>query len=67
MLYLEYQSVCPLVRIGSIRLSPASECVPPGTKGEGGQHSLAGEGVGGAYSDDLRGSLALCILCNEYT
>ncbi len=44
--------------------SPASECVPPPEpKGGGGQHSLAGEGTGGANSDDWRESLALCLLC----
>jgi hypothetical protein len=31
-IYLEYHSVCYLVRIGPPTLSPASEC-PPGTKG----------------------------------
>jgi hypothetical protein len=51
-----YQSVCPFVRI-----RPPSECVPPGTKGGGGQHSLAGKGAGGAKSDDWRESLALRI------
>ncbi len=35
---------------------------PPGIR-KGGQHSLAGEGAGGANSDDWRGSLAHCILC----
>ncbi len=36
---------------------------PPLTKRGEGQHSLAGEGAGGANSDDWRESLALCILC----
>ncbi len=40
--------------------SPASECVPP--LGGRGQHSLAGEGAGGANTDDWRESLALCTL-----
>jgi hypothetical protein len=50
-LYLEYQSVCAFVRIGSPRpLYPKRVCsslVPWNQKG-GRQHSLAGEGAGGA-------------------
>ncbi len=42
-IYLEYRSVCPLVRIGTP--SPADECVPPEPK-RGGTHSSGGEGVG---------------------
>jgi hypothetical protein len=53
--YLEYQSFCPFVRIGSPR--PLS-LLPLGTGGW--QHSLAGEGAGGANSYDWRESLALC-------
>jgi hypothetical protein len=54
---------------------PSSELAPPSPLpqgsvshplepkgGGGGQHSLAGEGVGGAYSNDWRESLALCLL-----
>jgi hypothetical protein len=42
MLYLEYQSVCPFVRIGSPSPFPASECAPrPGIKGGGGGQILA--------------------------
>jgi hypothetical protein len=64
ILYLEYQSVCPFVRIGSTRpLSRKRVCPPsPRTKGRR-QPSLSGEGAGGANSDDWRESLALCILC----
>ncbi len=58
-LYLDYQIGCPFVLIGSPPApSPASECVPPWTKG-GGQHLLAAEGVGGASSNDCRESLSL--------
>ncbi len=48
--------------------SPPSECppLPPGSKRGGGQHSLAGERAGGANSDDLRESLAPCILCAAF-
>jgi hypothetical protein len=48
-------------------LSPESASVFPssGTKRGGGQASLAGEGAGGANSDDWRESLALCVL-GEY-
>jgi hypothetical protein len=55
ILYLEYHSVCPFVELAPPAPSPASECVPP---------LLAGEGAGGANSDDWRESLALCILCD---
>jgi hypothetical protein len=33
IIYLEYHSACPLVRVGTPTPSPESECVPPGTKG----------------------------------
>jgi hypothetical protein len=61
--YLEYHSVCPLVRIGTPSTpSPASECArPPGTKG--GTYSAAGEAVGGPNSDDWRKGLVICLLC----
>jgi hypothetical protein len=52
------KNVCPFVRMGS----PRPPLRPPGTK-EGGQHSLAGEGVVGVNSYDWRESLALCIPC----
>ncbi len=63
-LYLEYQSVCSFVRIGSPAPS-SSVTPPPGTRG--GHHSLAGEEVGGANSDNRRESLALCLLCGKYS
>jgi hypothetical protein len=66
ILYLEYQSVCPFFLIGYTRPLPVSECVPPLWNQRGGrQHSLAGEGTGGANSNDWRESLALCILCGN--
>jgi hypothetical protein len=61
MLYIEYQSVCPLSELAPSSPSPASECVPPWNQRGG--HSLAGEGAGGANSDDWREGLALCLLC----
>jgi hypothetical protein len=43
--YLEYHSVCPLVRIGTPH--PLSrERVYPHQESKGGEHSPAGEGVG---------------------
>jgi hypothetical protein len=39
-IYLEYHSVCPLVRIGTP--SPADECVPPEPKRGGGKHTRLG-------------------------
>jgi hypothetical protein len=57
-LYLEYYSVCTLVRIGTPSPSPPSECVPK----EG--DSLACVWVvGDPNSDDWRRSLAFCLLC----
>jgi hypothetical protein len=48
ILYLEYQSVCPFIRIGSPSpLSPKRVCLPP-LEPKGGQHLLAGEGAGGS-------------------
>jgi hypothetical protein len=63
----EYQSVCSLVRIGSPAPLPQASVSPSWNQREGGQHSLAGKGVGGASSDDWRESLALCIgtLCAQ--
>jgi hypothetical protein len=46
ILYLEYQNVCPFVRIGSPR--PLKRVCPPWNQRVGGQHSLAGEGRGGS-------------------
>jgi hypothetical protein len=58
LLYLEYQSVCPFVRIGSFQpLSRKRVCTPAWNQRGGGQHFLAGEG--GANSDDWRDSPAL--------
>ncbi len=57
---MEYQSVCPLVGIGSPHPLPASECVSPlGPKGGEDQHSLAVRGWG-VPSYDWKESLALC-------
>ncbi len=44
-------------------LSQASVFPTPLEPEEEEQHSLAGEGVGGANSDDWKESLALCLLC----
>jgi hypothetical protein len=42
---------------------PQASVSPPGTKGGGGQQSLAGARARNANSDDWRASPALCILC----
>ncbi len=67
ILYLEFQSVCPFVRIGfpppppTSALQQASVSTLGNQRGE--QHSLAGAWEGwGANLDDWRESLALCIL-----
>ncbi len=61
-LELLYQSVCRFVRIGSHAPLPPVSVLPPWNQ-RGGQHSLGGEGAGGANSDDWRESPALCSLC----
>ncbi len=64
VVYLEYQSVCPIVGIGYPTPSLASEYVSP-LRPKGGGNTLlgGGGGEGKAYSDDWIESLALCILC----
>jgi hypothetical protein len=46
-MYKEYQSVCPLVGIGTLPTPLSQACVPlpPRTGGGGGAHSPAGEGL----------------------
>jgi hypothetical protein len=52
--YLEYHSVCPLVRIGTPPPPlPQASVSSPEPKGEEGTHSPAGEGVG-VPTDDWR-------------
>ncbi len=46
--YLEYQSVCPFVRIGSPVPSPSSECAPPWNV-RGGNTSLRVRGRGSHF------------------
>ncbi len=60
---VEYQSACPFVGIGPPPPQPPQASVSPplGPKGEGEQHSLAGEV--GPNSDDWTESLALCMFC----
>ncbi len=54
-MYLENQSVCPLIQIGTPPPTK-SECVPTPREPKEGicTHSPAGEGVGGPISDDWR-------------
>ncbi len=60
--YIEYQTVCPIVGIGSLSL--VSECASIWTQREGKQHSLVSEEVeGGPNLDDWKESLALCLFC----
>ncbi len=64
IVYIEYQSVCPFVGIGSPTPSPASECVSPlGLKGGRSNTPLRVNGRGNPISDDCKVCLALCILC----
>ncbi len=64
IVYIEYQSVFPFVGIGGggHPLRRKRLCNPPLDPKWGGQHLLAGEGVGGPHLDDWTESLALCIL-----
>jgi hypothetical protein len=68
MIFLEYQSVCPLVQIGSAHpLSSKRERPPPPPRNQReGQRSPAGKGIGGPNSDDWRRSLALCLLIHLF-
>jgi hypothetical protein len=55
--YTECQAFSPVVR--NRPPPPASECCPPHHLVPGGTHSLAGEGAGGANSDEGTGTLVL--------
>ncbi len=58
-IYLEYHSVCPLVRIGTPHpLSRKRMCPPPLNQRGGTCTRLLGKGYGSQL-----GSLALCLLC----
>ncbi len=60
LIYTEYHSVCPLVRIGdSPKPFPESQCATLEPTG-GEAHSPSGGGWGSPNSDDWRKSLALC-------
>jgi hypothetical protein len=60
--------VCPFVRIGSsCPLFRKRVCLPPWNQRGRGQHSLGGEGAGGANLDDWREILALCLLSVHVT
>jgi hypothetical protein len=63
--YLEYHSVCPLVRIGTPHpLSRERVYSPPESKG--GEHTrLLVRGWAGPNSDGWRKSLTLCLLCMD--
>ncbi len=57
-IYLEYHSVCPLVRIGTPTPSPPSECAPPpGTKGRE-RNCLRGREWGGGVPITTTGEKA---------
>ncbi len=64
VVYIEYQSVCPFVGIGSPTPSLRKrECLSLGPK-EGGSNTRLGVRVAeGANSDDWTEILALCVLC----
>jgi hypothetical protein len=58
IVFLVYQSVCPVVEIGSLNSTPSLRSPPLDPGGE--QHSLAS---GGPNSDGRTESLAICKLC----
>jgi hypothetical protein len=62
----EYKAFYPVVRIWSPHTPLPRESVapPPSFGPQGRAHALAGEEVGGPYSDDWRKSLALCLPCD---
>ncbi len=58
IVYLEYQSVCPIVGIEPPHPLPRKRvCLRPWTQRREKQHSLAGEGAWGPNSDDWIESL----------
>ncbi len=62
-LYVHREPECMSLRqiwVPSPPTPPASVTPPLDPRGEGKQHSLAGEGVGRPNSDDWKESLALC-------
>jgi hypothetical protein len=61
-MYLEYHSVCPLVRIGTPPPLSLARVSPPGAKG-GGNTLPAGERMGGLNWDDWIKSQPICLLC----
>ncbi len=66
LLYLEYHSVCPIVRIGTPppKIPHLSVSFPRNQEGDA--HSPAGEGAGGGpNSDDWRKGIVLCLLCGD--
>jgi hypothetical protein len=54
LIYLEFHSVCPLVRFRTPTPSPSSECVPSNGTKRGETPSPADEGVGSPNSDDWK-------------
>jgi hypothetical protein len=67
-IYLEHQSICPLVGIGTAPspLQNARECLltpTPPTPNQRGGTLACSEGMGSPNSDDWRKSLAQCLLC----
>jgi hypothetical protein len=63
-IYLEYNSECPLVGIGTPTPFPASECSPPPQTKGGGAHSPAVERAGESQFRRMeKRRLALCLLC----
>jgi hypothetical protein len=64
-LHKEYNSVCPLVGIGTLPtpLSPVSVPLPPETKGGGGTHTCLRVRGWGSPNSDWRKGLVLCLLC----
>jgi hypothetical protein len=65
ILYLEYQSVCPFVRIGSPWPQPPHPQASVSPLGTGG--ATLDSGWKGANSGDRRKSLALCLLCGTHS
>jgi hypothetical protein len=62
-IYLEYHSVCPSSET-ELGLPSTTRNGAPSPQKQGGQHSPAGEGVGGPNLDDWRESQAFCLLCD---
>jgi hypothetical protein len=66
IVYIEYQSFCPFVGIGSPHLLPRNRVYPPPIWVLGGATLACGGGGGGTISDEVTDTLVLYVYCIYY-